>query len=248
MREVTDKALQRLYQACQSNTGFPGDIPKESHSSPSTNEILNALGLTPPSLKDMGSSETPQGSIPTSPLNAATHAELSKTQHPGIILPTQKSIAQNGHLSLPTHSPSRMESLAQSPSPRRTIAAAPPLGSTTPPEMDMCEQFLSAVSESSSAGSDYGTVEEEYSYIGHLANSALDLNTYPETTAFLIPTSGPRLAQIVSSSRQFDGSAMFEDGRATHEVGTAVSNPNILYDGYLSTWPGTLASIFTPRP
>jgi hypothetical protein len=234
MREVTDKALQRLYQACRSNTGFPGDIPDESHGLPSTNEILNALGLTPPSLEDMGSTETLQESIPTSPLNAAIHSNLSKTQHPQLILPTQTSIAQDEHLSPPTHSPSHMESLAQSPSPRRTLAAAPPLRSATPPEMDMCEQFLSAVSESSSQGSDSGAVEEEYSYIGHLANSVFDLNIYLETSSFSIPTSGPHPACNVSSSRQIDGWAMVEHGHATRQVGTAVSEPGILYDGYLS--------------
>jgi len=248
MREVTDKALQRLYQACRSNTGFPGDIPNESHGPPSTTEILTALGLTPPSLKDMGSTETLQESITTSPSNAATHSDLSKPQHPGMILPTQKSIAQNEHLSLPTHSPSRMESLAQSPSPRRTIAATPPLRSATPPEMDMCEQFLSAVSESSPSGSDYGTVEEEYSSIGHLANSSLDLNTYLKTNSFPVPISGPRPAHNVSSSRRIDGWAMVEHGHATHQIGNAISEQGILYDGYLATWPGTLASVFTPRP
>jgi hypothetical protein len=244
MREVTDKALQRLYQACRSNSGFPGDIPDESQGPPSTTDILNALSLKRPSPEDMGSTETLQESIPTSPLNPATHSDLSKTQHPGMILQTKKSIAQDEHLPQPTHSPSHMESLAQSPSPGPTLAAGPPLRSAMPPKMDMCEQFLSAVSESSSSGGNSGTVEKEYPYIAHLANSAFDLNIYLGTSSFSIPTSGPHPAYNVSSSTQFDGWAMAENGYANHQVDTAVSEPGIICDSYLSSWPGTLATAY----
>jgi hypothetical protein len=178
MREVTDEALQRLYRACRSKSGFPGDIPDESQGPPSTTEILDALGLVRPSLAGMGSIENLQKSVPISLSNSTTHSDLSKTSHPGTTPPTKEMFARGEHLPSPTRSSPNMESLAQSPSPRPTLAAAPPLSPATPPEIDMCEQFLFAASESSYSRSDSDTIEEEYPYIHHSANSAFDLDAY----------------------------------------------------------------------
>jgi hypothetical protein len=162
----------------RSDSGFPGDIPDESQGPPSTTEILDALGLVRPLLADMGSIENLQKSVPTALSNSTTHSDLSKTQHLGTTPPTKESFAQDKHLPSPIYSSPNMESLAQSPSSRPTFAAAPPLRPVTPPEMDMCEQFLFAASESSYSRSDSDTIEEEYPYIHHSANSAFDLDAY----------------------------------------------------------------------
>jgi len=57
MREVTDEALQRLYWACRSRSGFPGAPLDDSNGIPSTAAIIDALGLTRPSLEDPGGPE-----------------------------------------------------------------------------------------------------------------------------------------------------------------------------------------------
>jgi hypothetical protein len=48
MREITDTALQQLYQACRGNAGFPGHLPNDSMGVASTSDILIAMGLLPP--------------------------------------------------------------------------------------------------------------------------------------------------------------------------------------------------------
>jgi hypothetical protein len=244
MREVIDEALQRLYRACRSNSGFPGVIPDESQSPPSTTEILDALGLMRPSLADVESIENLQESVPTSLSNSTTHPDPSKTSHPGTTPPTKESLAQDEHLPSPTRSSPNMESLARSPSPRPSLAAAPPLRPATPPEMDMCEQFLFAVSESSSSGSDSDTIEEEYPYIDHSANSAVDLDAYLDMSSCSIPTSGPHPAYNIGTSRQYDNWAMVESSHATHQVDTTVSEPGTICDSFLSPWPGSLAAAY----
>jgi hypothetical protein len=244
MREVTDEALQRLYRACRSKSGFPGDIPDESQGPPSTTEILDALGLVRPSLAGMGSIENLQKSVPNSLSNSTTHSDLSKTQHPETTPPTKESFAQQEYLPSPTRSSPNMESLAQSPSPRPTLAAAPPLSPATPPEMDMCEQFLFAASENSSSRSDPDTIEEEHPYIGHSDNSAFDLDAYLDMSSCSIPTSGPHPAYNIGTSRQYDNWAMVESSHATHRVDTTVSELGTICDSYLSPWPGSLAAAY----
>jgi len=244
MREVTDEALQRLYRACRSNLSFPGDVPDESQGPPSTTEILDAMGLLPPSLADMGSTKNLQKSVPTSLSNSTTHSNLSKTSYPGTTHPTNKSFAQGEHLPSPTRSSPNMESLAQSPSPRPDLATAPPLRPATPREMDMCEQFLFAASENSPAASNSGTVEEGYPYIDHSVNSTVDLDTYLGMSNCLDPTSGPHPAYNTGTSRQYDNWAMVESSHATLQVDTTASEPGTTCDIYLSPWPGSLAAAY----
>jgi hypothetical protein len=244
MREVTDEALQRLYRACRINSGFPGVIPDESQGPPPTSEILDALGLMRPSLEDMGSTENLQRPVPTSLSNSTTHSDLSKTQHPGTTPPTKESFARCEHLPSPTRSSPNMESLAQSPNPRPTLATTPPLRPATPPEMGMCEQFLFVASENSSSTTDSDTVEEEYPYIDHSANSAVDLDAYLDMSSCSISTSGPHLVYNIATSRQYDNWAMAESSHATHQVDTTVSEPGIICDSYLSLWPGSLAAAY----
>ena len=244
MREVTDEALQRLYRACRSNLSFPGDVPDESQGPPSTIEILNALGLMRPLLANMGSIENFQKSISTSPSNSTTHSDLPKTQHLGTTHPTKEPFAQDEHLLSPTRSSPNMESLAQIPSSTPTFAAVPPLKPVMPPEMDMCEQFILAVSESSSSRSESDTIEEEYPYIDHSVNSAFDLDAYIDMSFSSISTSGPHPACNIGTSRQYDNWAIMESSHATHEVDTTVSEPGSSCDSYLPPWPGSLAAAY----
>ncbi|KAK5044394.1 hypothetical protein LTR84_011305 [Exophiala bonariae] len=83
MREVTDEALQRLYRACRSKSGFPGDIPAESQGPPSTTEIFDAVGLMRPLLADMGSIEDFQKSVSTSPPNSTTYSDSTQNSTSG---------------------------------------------------------------------------------------------------------------------------------------------------------------------
>jgi hypothetical protein len=223
-------------------SGFPGDIPDESQGPPSTTEILDALGLVRPLLADMGSIENLQKSVPTALSNSTTHSDLSKTQHPGTTPPTKESFAQDEHLPSPTRSSPNMESLAQSLSSRPTFVAALPLKPATPPEMDMCEQFLFAASESSSSRSDSNTIGEEYPFIDQSANSAFDLNAYIDMRSCSMPTSGPHPAYNIDTSRQYDNWAVVESSHATHRVNTTVSEPGTICDSYLLPWPGSLAA------
>ena len=78
MREVMDEGLQRLYWACRSTSGFPGDVPDESQGPPSTTAILSALGLKIPSLQDTGPSENIQKSVDVFPSNFINYAEGSR--------------------------------------------------------------------------------------------------------------------------------------------------------------------------
>ena len=244
MREVTDEALQRLYRACRSNSSFPGDVPDESQGPPSTTEILDAMGLLPPSLADMGSTKNLQKSVPTSLSNSTTHSNLSKTSYPGTTHPTNKSFAQGEHLPSPTRSSPNMESLAQSPSPRPDLATAPPLRPATPREMDMCEQFLFAASENSSSTSDSDTIEEGYPFIDHSANSAFDLDANLDMSSCLVPTSGPHPTYNIGTSTQYNNWAMVESSHATLQADTTVSEPGTLCDIYFSPWQGSLAAAY----
>src|SRR3954462_14488198 len=104
MREVTDEALQRLYRACRSNSGFPGDIPDESQGPPSTTTILDALGLMQPSLEHTGSTENLHRPISTSLPNGTTHIDASKPQHQAMTPSTEESSTQDEYFSSSTHS------------------------------------------------------------------------------------------------------------------------------------------------
>jgi len=113
-----------------------------------------------------------------------------------------------------------------------------------PSEMDMCEQFLFAVSESSSSRSESDTIEEEYPYIDHSANSAFDLDAYIDISFCSIPTSGPHPACNIGTSRQYDNWAIMESSHTTHQVDTTVSEPGTICDSYLPPWPGSLAAAY----
>jgi len=54
MIEATDEALQRLYWACRKKSDFPGNIPDESNGFVTTAAVLDGLGINVRDLDDMG--------------------------------------------------------------------------------------------------------------------------------------------------------------------------------------------------
>jgi len=52
MREMMDEALQRLYWACRTTSGFPGSIPDDSTGVVTTEAILKGLGLMSTTLEE----------------------------------------------------------------------------------------------------------------------------------------------------------------------------------------------------
>jgi hypothetical protein len=99
-----DEALQRLYWACRSNSGFPGDIPDESHGPPSTTAILDALGLIISSPEERASESLQSRTHGVLPSNWASYAIPSQHQHQKIAPLTRDSSTLDEYLPSPTHS------------------------------------------------------------------------------------------------------------------------------------------------
>ncbi|KEF53539.1 uncharacterized protein A1O9_10514 [Exophiala aquamarina CBS 119918] len=226
MREVTDEALQRLYRACRSNSGFPGEIPDESQGPPSTTAILDALDLWQPSLEDMGQTENLRGSISTSPLKCTTHWDLSKPQHQGRDPSSEEPSTKDENLHSSNHSSVNVRWGAQSLDSSPSLNAAPTLSPATPPPLDISEQFQYEVSGSSFPGHNSGTAKEEHPCGDDSANPAFDIDAYLDTSSCTIPSSGPHPAyNNIYASMQFDIPAMMDTSRATQQVDTDFSEP-----------------------
>jgi hypothetical protein len=240
MREVTDEALQRLYRACRSNSGFPGVIPDESHGPPSTTAILDALGLMQPSLEDMGAIEDVQRPVPTSLSYYTTQSDPSTPQRGETTLSTEESSDQDEHIPSPTHSSFSRQSLAQEPEPGPSLAAVFPLGTAMPSEMDMCEQFRCAASQNSSSRRGSNTIQEKHPNTSYSSDQAFDLDVYLDTdldvyldtNSCWVPISGPHppsrggvvdraFLNNICDSKQFDIPGMMETNHVIYPIGTA---------------------------
>jgi len=239
MREVTDEALQRLYWACRSRSGFPGEPLDESNGNPSTTEILDALGLMRPSLEDLGGPETLLQHVNSSDISAARPSQHARSPS------SATSHSQDDYLPSPTQSSfsmSPVHSLNSGPAPITTNSAS--TIPATPPEMDMSEQFQYAASAHSSSHRSSTSNGEIYTNLDNSANMNFDLDTYLDTSSCTIPPNVTHPNQNMHNSSTYDMSAMMDRSGAVCPRDRA-SLPAIPFlDSYLTPWPGSLAATY----
>jgi hypothetical protein len=203
MCEATEEGLQRLYWACRSNSGFPGDVLDESQGSPSTAAILNALGLMTPSLEDTGQSEDIQRPAKVSPSNSTDFRERSRHQHQTATSPAGESSIQDEYLPSPTTTFVSIPSSPCSPKTRPSLPTMVLPSPNTPPEMDMSEQFIYATSESPSSSRSPGMNKREYCSASHPSEPAFNMDFYVDTGSCSIPPSD-YLTYDLFTSVQYD--------------------------------------------
>jgi len=240
MREVTDEALQRLYWACRSRSGFPGDTPDESNGPPSTAAILDALGLMRPSLEELGCPEN---------LHKHANPSGSPSSHPQqrvMSPPSAASLTQDEYLPSPTQSSFSMSSMAHSPKSGPSLATPKNTSiiPATPPELGMSEQFLYAASGHVSSRSNSTTNSADYSSMENSSSVTFDMDTYLDTSSCTIPLNAAHPILNIHTSTQYDIAALMETSRAIHPVGTTSLQQDPESDSYLSPWPGSLAAAY----
>lgn len=239
MREVTDEALQRLYWACRSRKGFPGEPPDESHGPPSTTAILDALGLMRPSLEDLGAPEIPPKHI--------NFVDTSLTRQPTQTTSASSATPPTQDEYLPSPSQSSF-SIASVHSPRSgaTITAAHTASTipATPPEMDMSEQFLYAASSHSSSRSNSSSQGALYNHTDSLSNMTFDLDTYLDTSSCTMPPNLTQPAHQMHDPAKYDMPATAETPGSVYprDRPSLPAIPSI--DRYLTPWPGSLAATY----
>ena len=240
MREVTDDALQRLYWASRRRTGFPGQVPDESMGTVSTTDIMKGLGLIKPEFDEFElpkefeptirvSKSTDDGKQPLQPIKPREHGEFNNHQ----------SIMSR---SSTCSSPLLSEERGPSTNVQLSISEPP----TPNAEFDMKEQFLaySPVTRPAGLSSKITGSEEQNPYFHQARNAAdshnmevdefLDMSfcappsltsqtpysTHPLMPYTMPPTTAPQFSQVQA-----------------HQ-----SPPEIMFDSYLSPWPGSLAA------
>jgi len=239
MREVTDQAIRRLYRACRSRSGFPGELLDESNGTPSTTAILDALGLVRPLQEDLGGTEdlpkylySIDSSLARPPQKAMSSSSATlPAQDNYVHSPTQSSLSMAS-----VHSPkSRPTSMANN-----NNASLP----ATPPEMDMSEQFIYASSEQSSSRSNSTLDAAVYTRMDESSNLTFDLHTYLDTSSCTISPNVPHPIHNMPDPTLYDMSAMMERPGAVYPT-VRSSLPAIPFtDGYLTPWPGSLAATY----
>lgn len=232
MREVTDEALQRLYWACRSRSGFPGDPPDESNGPPSTAAILYALGLMRPSLDKTGDPEHIQkqvilsGNSPRPQLQAMTPSSAaSSTQDECLPSPTQSSFSMSSVAQTPKTTPALINTINTS------IVPA------TPPEMDMSEQLSYAASEPSSSYTISTSNGAAFTNMDNASNLTFDLDAYLDTSSCTISTNARYPVDNMHTSHQYDMTALLERTGAVHPGVSASLSVSPFVDRYVSPWP-----------
>ncbi|KAK5049560.1 hypothetical protein LTR84_004489 [Exophiala bonariae] len=243
MREVTDEALQRLYWACRSRSGFPGNPLDESNGPPSTTAIIDALGLMRPSLEDPGGVENGRTGV-NSHGNSSVRPPQDATSPASATSPTQDE-----YLPSPTQSSFSMASM-RSPESGAIITATTTTNNristipATPPEMDMSEQFLYAASEHLSSRSNSTSGAPIMTHMENSSSMNFDLDAYLDTSACTIPPNLPQLIHNMHDPGQYDMLAMMERPTGVYPRHRSSLPALPLIDRYLSPWPGSLAETY----
>ncbi len=244
MREVTDAGLQQLYWACRRRTGFPGRVPDESTGTVATTDILKALGLIKPDFEEF---ELPKEIEQTIRVSTSTE----DTKHPlQLIKPRKQEDLNDQH---PSSSPSTCSS------PRLSTDRVPTVDSqlstsepATPHEdIDMKEQFLAyspgpraALQDTKVKGS------EEHNPFFHQAEDVADpqnmeVDTFLDMTLCTPPSSTSQSPYSTYSRMPYSmppGTTPRSAQAQAHP-----STPDLIYDSYLSPWPGSWARLINRR-
>lgn len=197
---MTDEALQRLYWACRSHSGFPGDTPDESNGPPSTAAILDALGLETPSLEELGCPENLQKH------SNPSGSPSSRPQQRGVSPPSAASLMQDEYLPSPTQSSFSMSSVAHSPKSVRSLATTnnTSITPTIRPELDMSERLLYGASTYVSSRSNSTANSSDYSYMENSSSVPFDMEIYLDTSSCTIPLNAAHPLRNIHNSTQFN--------------------------------------------
>ena len=234
MREVTDEALQRLYWACRSKSGFPGDIPDESQGKPSTIAILNALGLKTTALEETRASEDLQRSTQAFSETCSLQSEHSGHLSHKFSSSVREASAEDEYLPSPTLTCFSTSSSIQSPKESLSLHNAVPLKPTTT-HLDMSQQFLYATADGAASIRNPSISNGDGFYANHHADPVFDMNSFLDTTSCSNPSNG-HLGYNPYGSMQCDIPMADNIIR---------SQPGTIRDGFLSPWPGSLAAAYT---
>ncbi|KIW68945.1 hypothetical protein PV04_04856 [Phialophora macrospora] len=241
MREVTDTALQRLYWACRRKTGFPGRIPDESTGVVSTTDILKGLGLINPEFDEF---DLPKEIEPTvRPGDCSDRVQRSLL----LIKPRghdDSNDSQSVASADPTSSSPPVLGMQAHPTDIQATKSLParPYG-----EIDTKDQFLAyspAVKpvvrrddniKSSSRHTPF------FHQADHLADSQqIDVDAFLDVSFCAPATSAPQSVYNgyrSAPSRTTPTAASHLPDEQAHP-----SPPDLIYDGFLSPWPGSLAA------
>jgi hypothetical protein len=238
MREVTDTALLRLYWACRSRSGFPGHPLDESKGNPSTTAILDAMGLTAPSLEDI---KCPANLQKYTSFNGSSSA---RPKQPGMSPKSAGSLTEEDYLPSHTQSPLSMSSMAHSPQSGDSLATTNNtlIIPATPPEMDISGHFQYAATEHPHS---HSTSDGDRVYYTNTNNSSVvtfDINTYLDTSSCTIPNYATSPVYNAHNSIQYDTSAINDLTQPLYSGDRSSSSVPHIIDSYLPPWPGTLAA------
>ncbi|EXJ60275.1 hypothetical protein A1O7_04427 [Cladophialophora yegresii CBS 114405] len=236
MREVTDTALQRLYWACRRKTGFPGSIPDESTGVVATTDILKGMGLIRPEFDEFELPKEMEQTLP--PADRPDRAKRPLL-----------AIKPRGH-----EDDNDIPSSASS----YSTASSPPVlgvqtcqGNTSPPatpfdEIDMKDQFLAY----SPAAKPVRPVDKIQSPVEHIPlfhqgeniadSHHMDVEAFLDMSFCAPATSAPQPVYSNYRSTPFRMPPM----AAPHlpDMQSLRPPPDLIYDGFLSPWPGSLAA------
>jgi len=237
MREVTDKALQRLYWACREGTGFPGDIPDQSTNIVSTTAILKGLGLIKP---DFDEFELPKDSDqPVSLIDGPTGSE----HHPRSTKPGGSEELDDHQSIMSLHStissPHISSEHAITTSSHRSMSRV----TTSNEEIDMKEQFV-AFSPSSKPIRPGRSISNPFFHTAETITEPqhTDIDAYLDTSFCSPPSTAPQS----SFDNTYQQSMPFPNVPPIAAIQLSLgpsqqSPPALIRDSFLSPWPGYLS-------
>jgi len=270
MRNLMDEALLKLYWACRTNSGFPGELPDESNGPITTEVILKALGLVGPDFDEQVSflaEAKDQDSHLGNPQRAETQARNRMPLQPATPSESDGSSAEGSHSvaarQTPTTSPhsplfhSRSNTFSNPLSTTTTMTT--PMTTPMPTNMPMptptptkatFQELPALVSAQSTAHIPQPAMKVQ-SGVG-IANGENDVESYLDVDAFLDTSVSPEHINTSGSFDQgmqpFNGLSLDQTGHfSPPQQGYFMSAPPIR-DDYLYPWPGSLAAAYQAVP
>ncbi|KIV96142.1 hypothetical protein, variant [Exophiala mesophila] len=216
MREVMDEALQRLFNACYHNTGFPGQLPPHLNHSPSTNDILKALGLMTPELEDE--------SIDT-PLRTTT-------AHSSSNIASQRSISPTGDLRVAQSSLHMLPSLDQDDSPSSRPLSRPNQPASLPSAPAVLPSQLPDIQAQTSRMTAPG-IGQRGPDVHTTSDTLPDMENFVNLALCEMPTSS-----MQQSSSRFNDMPDFAFNPPSSGL---IPQLNLATDDCLAPWPSTVA-------
>lgn len=256
MQELTAEAIQRLYWACRTRQGFPGDPPDESTGEVTTTAILKGLGLMEPEMGESASRNDLQQNA-----QASKNIQQRSESEPEVRTVKEKTVVKSSlPLSVPKLDTARMGDSHNSPTWASLVESQTPSDNNsgmtsqstfseqlseqpTPSQLAMQEQFMSACALSLPPGAraeQFESTNQDGHFETYLdSDNILDKSSCTETIEF------HSLLSLCQPSDPRDMLAMLPLGPTPHTQPHG-SLGGILSDGFLSPWPGTLAAAYYP--